>query len=202
MKQNQIITIGRQFGAGGRSVGKKLADQLGIGFYDKELIAEASKASGLPQQLLRYMDEQHTASLLYSLVMNLQNQNPFGSGKTVELMAYEAQISAVKYVAAKGPCVIVGRAADRILESDYDVISFFIVSPMEKRIHHIIERDGISREEAVSKIARLDKSRASFYNYFSDKKWGAAGSYDLCINAGSIGEDTALHLMLQCISER
>lgn len=200
MESRQIITIGRQFGAGGRSIGKRLAEHLGIGFYDKELIAEASQSSGLPQRLLANMDEQSTGSLLYSMVMNLQGKNLFGSNKSIELMAYEAQIASVKYVAEKGPCVIVGRAADCILQADYNVVSFFIVSPKANRIAHVAKRDAISQEEAAKKIARLDKARASFYNGFSDKRWGEAGSYDCCLNTGMIGEETAVNMMLQYIS--
>lgn len=200
MNANQIITIGRQFGAGGRSIGKKLAERLGISFYDQELIKEAAQSSGLAHELMNNMDEQHMGSLLYSIVMNTQSKSFFHTGKSVELMAYEAQISAVKNVAEKGPCVIVGRAADCILEADYDIVSFFIISPMEKRILHVAKRDEISREEAAKKIVRLDKARASFYNGFSSKRWGAASSYDCCINAGAIGEEAAVEIMLQYIS--
>lgn len=197
MNQKQIITIGRQFGAGGRSIGRDLAGRLGIGFYDKELIVEAARASGLSQQLLDSLDEQHTGSLLYSLVMNAQGKNLFGHSKPVELLVYEAQITSVKNVAEKGPCVIVGRAADCILRNDYEIVSIFITAPLAQRVAHVAVRDGISEEEAARKIARLDRARASFYNEFSEQKWGAAGSYDLCINAGKIGEAESVELILQ-----
>lgn len=195
MNKKQIITIGRQFGAGGRTVGKELAAQLGIGFYDKELILEAARASGLSEKLLDNMDEQHTSSLLYSLVMHSQSRSLFSTNKPLDLLVYEAQIASVKNVAERGPCVIVGRAADRILQSDYDVVSIFITAPIETRIAHVAERDGISREDAARKIARLDKARASFYNSFSDKKWGRAETYDLCINIGKMGEAAAVEMI-------
>lgn len=199
MNTNQIITIGRQFGAGGRSIGKELAKRLGVDFYDQELIKEAAQNSGLAHELMNSMDEQHMGSLLYSIVMNTPGRNLFTTGKSVELVAYEAQISAVKNVAEKGPCVIVGRAADCILAADYDIVSFFITAPERMRIAHVAERDGITKEEALKKIVRLDKARASFYNGFSNKKWGAASSYDCCINAGIIGEEEAVKLMQQYI---
>lgn len=197
MNKKRIITIGRQFGAGGRTLGKELAHQLGIDFYDKELIIEAAQASGLSHQLLDNLDEQHTGSLLYSLVMNAQSRSLFGGGKPLELLAYEAQITSVKNVAEKGPCVIVGRAADCILRDNYDVVSIFVTAPLSSRIAHVARRDAISEAEAARKIARLDKARASFYNGFSDRTWGEAGSYDLCINMGRTEEAAAVALIRQ-----
>ena len=197
MNTKQIITIGRQFGAGGRTSGKELARQLGVDFYDKELIVEAARSSGLSHRLLDSMDEQHTSSLLYSLVMNAQGKNLFGGNKPLELLAYEAQIASVKNVAEKGPCVIVGRAADCILRDLYDIVSIFITAPLAERIRHVAARDGISEEEAARKIARLDKARASFYNGFSEQRWGEARSYDLCINIGRVGEAAAVEVIRQ-----
>lgn len=200
MNGTQIVTIGRQFGAGGRSIGKALAASLGVSFYDKDLILEAARASGLSHQLLANMDEQHTGSLLYSLVMNAQGRNLFGSGKPVELLAYEAQIASVRCVAERGPCVIVGRAADCILQDTCDVRSIFVTAPLANRVRHVAQRDGIPEEEAARKIARLDKARASFYNGFSDKVWGEAASYDLCLNLGRLKEADAVELVLQYLS--
>lgn len=197
MSKTQIITIGRQFGAGGRTIGKELARQLGIGFYDKELIVEAAQANGLSRRLLDSMDEQHTGSLLYSLVMNAQGRNLFSSNKPLELLAYEAQIASVKNVAERGPCVIVGRAADRILRDTYDVASIFISAPLSGRVAHVARRDDLSEAEAAKKIARLDKARASFYNGFSEQKWGEADSYDLCINLSRLDEAAAVDLIRQ-----
>lgn len=202
MNQKRVITIGRQFGAGGRTIGRELACRLGLDFYDKELIVEAAQASGLSHRLLDNLDEQHTGSLLYSLVMNAQSRSLFGGGKPLELMVYEAQIASVKNVAEKGPCVIVGRAADCILRDSYDVVSIFVTAPLPARIAHVAGRDGICEEEAARKIARMDKARASFYNGFSDQRWGEAGSYDLCINTGKVGEQAAVELIRQYVGAR
>lgn len=201
MNSKQIVTIGRQFGAGGRSIGKELAARLGVGFYDKELILEAAQASGLSHRLLDSMDEQHTGSLLYALVMNAQGKNLFGAGKPVELLAYEAQIESVRCVAERGPCVIVGRAADCILRDAYEVRSIFVSAPLDNRVRHVAKRDGISEEEAARKITRMDKARASFYNGFSDKRWGEAASYDLCLNLGRISEAAAADLIERFLAE-
>ncbi len=182
--KTQIITIGRQFGAKGRSIGKKIADELGIGFYDKELIAEAAKQSGLSEKILHNFDETSSTSLLYSIVMNAQSKNLFGGGKSVEQLAYEAQIESVKNVAKAGSCVIVGRAADAILADEYDVFSIFITAPMKDRIAHVAERDEISEKEAESKIIRLDRARASFYNGVANKKWGKPPTTTFALTVG------------------
>lgn len=197
MTTPKIVTIGRQFGAGGRTIGKELAERLGVSFYDKELIVEAAQASGLSRQLLNNLDEQHIGSLFYSVVMNAQSRNLFGGGKTLEMLAYEAQIASVKNVAEKGSCVIVGRAADCILRDSYDIVSIFVTAALPERLARVARRDALSEAEAAKKIERLDKARASFYNGFSDRKWGEAGSYDLCINAGKVGDSAAVELILQ-----
>lgn len=197
---SKIYTIGRQFGAGGRSIGKRLAQHLNIPFYDKELIAEAAKTSGLSNQVLSNMDEKHMSSLLFSIVMSVQNKNMTPENRPVELIAYEGQISAVKNVAEKGDCVIVGRAADCILQDEHDVTSFFICAPIGKRIKHVSERDRITEHEALEKIKRLDKSGESYYNSFSEQKWGHAESYNLCLSTAGISEDDVLRLMLRYIT--
>ena len=193
----RIITIGRQFGAGGRSVGKLVANKLGINFYDKELIAEAAKVSGLSDKFITHMDEQHTSSLLYSLILHAQTPGIFGKGKPIELLAYDAQIASVKAVASKGPRVIVGRAADCILWDEYDVMSFFLTAPLSDRICHVAERDSLSKDEAAQKISRLDKARESIYNSFSDRKWAEASSYDMCLNVAQLGVEAAADIILK-----
>ena len=155
----RIITIGRQFGAGGRSVGKLVANKLGIDFYDKELIAEAAKVSELSDKFITHMDEQHTSSLLYSLILHAQTPGIFGKGKPIELLAYDAQIASVKAVASKGPCVIVGRAADCILWDEYDVMSFFLTARCQtafatspKEIHFLRTRQ-LKKSHGLTKHA-------------------------------------------------
>lgn len=201
MKQNQIITIGRQFGAKGRSIGKKIADELGIAFYDKELIVEAAKSAGISERLMGSFDEVSTSSLFYSLVMNAQDKKLFGNVKPVEQLAYEAQVASVKNVASQGACVIVGRAADCILEQDYDIFSIFISAPLKDRVIHVSKRDNVSEREAENKIMRLDKARASFYNGISNKKWGAAENYTLCFDSSTISEEFAIRWIIEYITQ-
>lgn len=201
MPKTQIITIGRRFGSGGREIGKALAEKLGIPFFDKELITAAAKQSGLCDSFMESFEETPTASLLYSLVMNAQNGG-FFAGKPIELVAYEAQINAVRMAAAGGPCVIVGRCADYILKDDYDVVSVFITASPEYRAKRVSERENIPLKDAQAKLIRMDKARASYHNYHAESKWGAADTYELCINSEKLTAKAAADLIAGYITNR
>ena len=176
-----VISIGRQFGSGGREVGRKVAEMLQIPYYDRELLAIAAKESGLDDNFLAEYDEKPTRSFLYSMVVNPQaGVASMNQGKTVEEMAYAAQRDALYHVADQGPCVIVGRSADYILKRKYPVLSVFISGEDEFRIRRLMERDQLTEAQAEKKIARVDRARASFYNGYSDARWGEASTYDLC----------------------
>ncbi len=195
MSRTKIITISRKFGSGGREIGKIVAESLGINFYDKEIITAAAKNSGLCDKFVESIDERPTGSLLYSLVMNSQHGG-FAHNKPIELIAYEAQIDAVREAAEHGACVIVGRAADYILKDNYDIVSAFVTAPIEVRAKTVMARDNITEKEAVQKINRLDKARASYYNYHTETKWGSADSYDICINTECIDKELAAKLII------
>ena len=199
--KTRIITIGRRFGSGGRLIGKAVAEKMGLPFYDKEIIEKAAKDSGLCDSFLENFEQTHTSSLLYSLVMNAQNGG-FYMGKPVELMAYEAQINAVRSAASSGECVIVGRCADYILKDDYDVASIFITASPDYRAKVVAERDGISVKDAQAKLVRMDKARASYHNYHAETKWGASDSYELCIDSENISENDAADLIVTYLGMR
>lgn len=195
-----IITIGRQYGSGGREVGKKLAAALGIGYYDKELLTLAAKKSGLSAEFLDRCDESHTGSLLFSLVMG--DPNAFiGSGfnTSVQQMAAKAQHDAITAAAEKGSCVIVGRCADYVLQNEPGLVRVFICADEEFRIRRVCEAEKLSRKDAAVKMRRLDKSRMSYYNYNTDKNWGVSSNYDLCLNTASLGTDGAVDMILHYI---
>ena len=193
------ITIGRQFGSGGRETGKKVAQALGIPYYDKELLAIAAKESGLSHQFLQDYDEKPTNSFLYSLVMGQHHLSTGMPGSTVEQMAANAQREAVLSVADKGSCVIVGRCADYILRDKPGLIRVFISADYENRIQRICHRDGVTEKEAEENMRKMDKARASYYSFHTDRKWNDASNYDLCINSSRKGIDTAVEQILQFI---
>lgn len=193
--ENMYITIGREFGSGGREIGKKVAHALNIPYYDKELMAVAAQESGLSPEFLQSYDEKPTNSFLYSLVMGQQTVLT-GSNNTVEQMAAKAQRDAVLAVAEKGSCVIVGRCADYILRNRPGLVRIFITASHDARIARITQRDGVSEKEAEEKIRRMDKTRASYYSFHTDRKWGAAETYDLCISSSLKGVDAAVETIL------
>lgn len=191
------VTIGRQFGSGGREIGKKVAQALDIPYYDKEILAVAAQESGLSQEFLKSYDEKPTNSFLYSLVMGQQRLSPGMAGHTVEQLAANAQRDAVLSVAAKGSCVIVGRCADYILRDKPGLVRVFICADQAARIQRVVHRDGVSEKEAEEKLRKMDKTRASYYSFHTDRKWGAAESYDLCVNSSLCGVDAAVRVILE-----
>ena len=192
-----VITISRQFGSGGREIGKKVAQALGIPYYDKELLKVAAEKSGLSHEFLSNYDEKPTNSFLYSLVMGQQNVLSGMRGTTVEQLASQAQRDAVLSVAEKGSCVIVGRCADYILRDQPGLVRVFICADDDSRVARICQRDGLDEKEAREKMRKMDKARAAYYAFHADREWSAADSYDLCINSSRRGIDAAVELILQ-----
>lgn len=200
-----IITIGRQFGSGGRAIGEKLAKKLGVSFYDKELISIAAKESGIDPEIFDSVDEKAANSLLYSLSMGLYN---FGSGFSamgdlpVNDRLYLLQHRIIKEIAEKESCVIVGRCADYILREDPACVNIFIYADMEFRKHEAVKKHGIDEARAEHIINKTDKSRANYYSFYSGQKWGMAENYDLCINSTKISEDAIVDLIIDYINKR
>lgn len=190
MDMNSIITIGREFGSGGREIGEKLAESYGIKYYDKELLAVAAKESGLCEEIFNAHDERPTNSFLYSLVMNTYSlgyvSNPY-MDMPLDQRIFLAQFDAIKKIANEGPCVIVGRCADYALGDYPNCISIFIQAPLEDRVKRISAKDNISESAAKDLILKTDKKRASYYNFYSNKKWGVSSSYDLSVNSSVLG---------------
>ena len=189
MTTKTIITLGRQFGSGGRAVGKKLAEDLGIPYYDKEILSRAAKESGICESLFENHDEKPTSSFLYSLVMDTYSAGYAAMGMEMPMSqkVFLAQFDAIKKIAAEGPCVIVGRCADYALEDLDNVVSVFVHAPLEKRIARVAEYEKLDNAAAKKMVLQNDKKRASYYNYYSNKKWGDGATYDLCVNTGKVG---------------
>ncbi len=153
-----VITIGRQYGSGGREVGKKLAEKLNIKYYDKELLAIAAKKSGLNESFIQSNDEKATNSLLYSIVMGYTNLNKHNNESlSIEELAYKAQREGILSAAEKGSCVIVGRCADYILRDSENVFSVFISAADEFRINRVAVRENIDKDKAIIKNKKLTR---------------------------------------------
>lgn len=194
MKQNTIITIGRQFGSGGHEIGKKLAEELGIPFYDKELIKIMAKKSGLNEKVLESYDEKPTNSLLYSIVMDVYPSVMY-SGPTIDQQIYQACYDAIRHVADEGSCVIVGRCADYILRDHPDLVSIFVHAGTDFRAQRVKAEYQLPDDKVRDMLVKTDKKRASYYNFQSEKKWGVASSYNLCIESDVLGIDGSVKLI-------
>ncbi len=197
---NKIITISRQYGSGGREIGVKLAEKLGIQFYDNELITRAAKESGFAEEAFRMAETKATNSFLYSIAMGMNaygNQEMGFSHLSLDDRIYLAQASIIRKVAADGPCVIVGRCADYVLKDVENVVHVFIWADMPFRVERAIRIDGMSPNKIEDNIRKMDKRRANYYNYHSCEQWGRAQNYHLSINSSCIGIDNAV----ECIRE-
>ncbi|MCQ2525554.1 MAG: cytidylate kinase-like family protein [Lachnospiraceae bacterium] len=201
---NTIITIGRQFGSGGREIGLKVAEALGIPCYDKELLTRAAKESGFCEEMLINHDERPTNSFLYNLVMDTYsfgyNSNSY-SDMPISHKVFLAQFDTIKKIGSEGPCVIVGRCADYALADFDNVLNLFIFGDEKCKIKRIMERFDLTEAKAKDMINKKDKQRQSYYNYYSSKKWGRADSYDLCINSSKLGIDGCVNLIKQYVED-
>ena len=195
MKTNTIITIGREFGSAGREIGYKVAEAFGIKLYDKEMLARAAKESGICEEIFETHDEKPTNSFLYSLVMDTYSMGYSGNTYTdmpINHKVFLAQFDAIKKIADEGPCILVGRCADYALESYKNVVSVFIHADMNARIRRIARVYDLTDAKAKDLIIKTDKKRSSYYNYYTNKKWSDAESYELCLTSSELGiEGTA-----------
>ena len=201
MDERTVITIGREFGSGGHEIGMKLAEKLGIKCYDKELLELAAKESGLCEELFASQDEKPTNSFLYSLVMDTYSLGYTNSyvDMPIHHKVFLAQFDAIKKLAERESCVIVGRCADYALEDNPYAVSVFIKASLDERVQRIKRIYELNDSKAADLIQKTDKRRASYYNYYSSKKWGEAKSYNLCIDSGLVGIDGAIDMILKFI---
>lgn len=201
-KTNSVITIGRQYGSGGHVVGEKLAEMLGIPYYDKAILTEAAKNSGICEELFEQNDEKPNRSLLFSLVngtnMHTGDMNSMYMGLPLNHQIFLAQFDAIRKVADQGPCVIVGRCADYVLRDHPSAVSVFIKADLPSRVARAIERgaDPMKAEEIVRK---QDKQRAAYYNYYATGTWGSVDNYDLIVDTAKLGIDGSAELLAQYI---
>ena len=198
---NKIYTIGREFGSGGREVGEKLAAKLGIKLYDKELLQQAAKDSGFCEEIFENHDEKPTNSFLYSLVMDTYSVSGYSAAPFLDMplnhKVFLAQFETIKKIAEKESCVIVGRCADYALSDNPDCINIFIHADLDVRIKNVSRNLNITENKARDIINKTEKQRASYYNYYTSKKWGDSKSYNLSLDAGKLGTDNCVEMILK-----
>lgn len=195
--KNPIITISREFGSGGRESGQIVAQKLNIPYYDNALITIVAKKSGFVEELFEQADQKPTGSLLYSLSM-------FGAGmSSVELplndKIFLIQSDIIKEVAAQGPCVVVGRCADYVLRETENVVNFFLYGSIEARTAFAIREHDFPSEKAAEAVKKFDKRRASYYHYYTGKKWGEAKNYHLCMDTTNLTPEKTAEIILKYV---
>ena len=195
-KTSKIISIGRSYGAGGKTIGKMVADSLNIPYYDSELLKETAKNSGLSEKYLESVDEKDITDA--ALYMSVGFMTP--SYTSIRQIAANAQSEVIEKIASEGPCVIVGRRANEILKDRKNVVSVFVTASVEYRTKRIMEREGIDEKAARKKVLRVDKERAAYYNQFGGDNWGYASTYDLCINTETFGDEKAAEMIVKLVT--
>ena len=193
-----VITIGREYASGGRIIGQKVAESLGVPFYNKEILHMAAERLQMSPEDVKFADETAASSLLYS--MSLMSNLSLSSNLPLNDRVFIEEREVIKALAQKGPCVIVGRCADDILrEIRDDVLNVFIYADKEFRIKRAVEEYGEDPDEVFSQIRKHDKKRATYYNLNTGRKWGAKDNYDLCLNSGSIGIEKCTEIITSLI---
>ncbi len=202
---NTIITIGREFGSAGREIGEIISKELGIKLYDKEMLKIAAKDSDLCEEFFEKHDERPTNSFLYSLVMDTYAMNYSSNAFTdmpINHKVFLAQYNAIKKIADEGSCILIGRCADYALDDYKNCCRVFIHANMDKKIARIARKYDIKSSKAKEMILKTDKKRASYYNYYTNKKWGDALSYDLTIDSSKLGAEGAAKAIINYVKLR
>ncbi|MFI3170769.1 MAG: cytidylate kinase-like family protein [Eubacteriales bacterium] len=199
--KNYIITIARTYGSGGKTVGKMLADELGIKYYDREILRLASDESGISEALFGAADEKVSSASLSSL-FRISKKTVLGEplppdsddfSSNENLFNYQSKI--IKSIADEESCVIIGRCADYVLKDYKNAIRIFCYAPEEACIKRDMDLNGHSRKESAKLIAEKDKNRGDYYKYYTGKQWDSATNYDMCINTASLDYEEILTIV-------
>ena len=189
-----VITVSREYGSGGRRIGRLVAEKLGVNFYDGELLSLVAKESGYTEEFVRQNDQKKTQSLLYHLYIGSQIL-------PASDMIFIAQSRVIKDLSAKESCVIVGRCADYILRGKENVINIFVHAPLESRVARVRDGYGEKADNYKAYVMKKDKSRVAYYNYFADDAWGKAQTYDISINS-DIGIEKSVDIIVDYIKAK
>ena len=198
MKNPLIITIGREYGSGGREIGKALAKKLGVAFYDKEIISLAAEKSGLSAEFITSNEQRTGGPLSGSIGASAHYHSGFFAPQHLPLSEtiFISQAQVIRDIAAKERAVIVGRCADYVLAGRKNTVNIFIHAPKEDRVRRIMALYELSEADALKAIARSDKERGNHYFRYTDMKWGKAQNYDLCVNSSLLGIEGTVEMLM------
>ena len=198
-----IVTIARQYGSGGREVGLRLSEKIGVKFYDKDLITMAAQKSGLSSDALQHADEKAANSLLYTLALgsSIYNHGVEHVNLPINDRLFVVQSEIIKEIAGGGEgAIIVGRCADYVLAGRENLVRVYITADFDNRVKAVTERHGLSENAARDLIVKTDKRRANYYSYYTGEKWGRADKYDLVVSTDRVGVDGAAELIADYVA--
>lgn len=198
MKKPLIITIGREYGSGGRQIGQAVAERLGISFYDKKIISLAAEKSGLSDEFIANNEQRVRNGFMQNLAASAAYSSGFFSGAYLPLSEsiFISQSQVIRDIANKEAAVIVGRCADYVLAERENTINVFVHAPVEYRVKRIMELYHMDEAGALKAIATSDKERGNHYFRYTDKKWGKAQNYDICVNSALMGIDKTVEMLV------
>ena len=199
-----IITISREYGSGGRDIGESLASELGIPFFDKDIIQMVAEKSGLSAGFIEKSDENLPNTFLHNLKYSAYSTYDAISfyDTPVTDKVFLAQSAVIKDLAAQGSCVIVGRCADYILREEPGLVTTFIRGRLEDRVARAVERYGLPNEKPAEKIRKIDKSRTNYYKYYTNRQWGSIDNFDLAVNTSFTGIEGAVAVILTMLRHK
>ena len=200
MNQHKVITISRQYGSGGRIVAKKLADALGIPFYDNELITMAAEKTGLSVECFKDAEKTSVGNLFFSLTSLTPSIDSVGLPLNEKIFLVQSQV--IKEVAKEGPCVIVGRSANYVLQDNPNCINIFLQADLPDRVARAVNTYHHDPQGAEAMVIKTDKRRANYYNYFTGGKWGKAENYDLILNTSRMDLDKIVEVIKTYVALR
>ena len=199
--EKKIITISREFGSGGRSIGRAVAEKLGIPFYDKELVEQVALESGFAPQFVEEHGEHAPGKSILSYAFAPQGVPGVMNGLSTADFLWNIQCSVILQLADKGPCVIVGRNADYILKDREDVLHVYIHADIQFRADRIVRLYGESEKSPETRLAEKDKRRKINYQHYTGRSWGVAQNYDVCFNSGVLGVDYIADIIVDMVQK-
>ena len=197
--EKKIITISREFGSGGRTISRKVAEALGIPFYDKELVDQIALESGFAPQFVEEHGEHAPSKSLFAYAFAPQGVPGVMNGLSTADFLWNIQCSVILQIADKGPCVIVGRNADYILKDRQDSLHVYIHADMDRRADRIVRLYGESEKSPEARLQEKDKRRRLNYQHYTGREWGQAQNYDLCLNSGTLGIDECVKIIVDMV---
>ncbi len=200
--EKKIITISREFGSGGRSIGREVANRLGIPFYEKELVDQIALESGFAPKFVEENGEHAPGTSRLSYAFAHQGVPGIMNGLSTADFLWSIQCSVILQLAEQGPCVIVGRNADYILKDRKDVLDVFIHANKDFRADRIVRLYGESEKNPMTRLAEKDKRRQINYQHYTGRTWGDAHNYDISLDSGELGIDTCVDLIIQMYNKK